>query len=219
MNTLSDITNEYIRQYLYSIQKEDESFIESIRKKAKSENVPIIKQEVKQLLEVLLLLSKPKRILEVGTAVGYSSIVMSRFLPDDGKITTIERSELMILKAKENFKTAGKCHQIQILEGDAGEILPTLDEEYDFIFMDAAKGQYLTFLPLCLDLLKVGGLLVSDNTLQDGMVAKSRWSISRRNRTIHQRMRAYLWEINHHESLKTSILPIADGVTLSYKIK
>lgn len=215
---MSEITYGYIRDYLKAITPEDETIIKDIRNEALKNNVPIIKPEVKKLLEVLLLMEKPKRILEIGTAVGYSSIIMSTYLKDDGRIITIERSNGMIKKAKENIKKAKKDNMIQVLEGDAEIILKTLDETFDVIFMDAAKGQYLTFLPECLRLLKKDGLLISDNVLQNGMVAKSRFSIPRRQRTIHQRMREYLWELNHNPGLQTSMLPIADGLTISYKL-
>lgn len=216
---MSEITYPYIRDYLKAIQPEDHELISSIREEATGHYVPIIKSEVKQLLRFLITMHKPLRILEIGTAVAYSSIIMCESMGENGHITTIERSQDMIRRAKHNIKRAGRGHQIELLEGDAGEILKTLTGSYDMIFMDAAKGQYLTFLPDCMRLLKVNGLLISDNVLQDGTVAKSRFNVPRRQRTIHQRMREYLWEINHHPQLQTSILPVADGVTLSYKLK
>lgn len=215
---MSEITYEYIREYLKAIEPDDDILIRKIREEAISENVPIIKSEVKNLLRWILSIHKPKKILEIGTAVAYSSIIMSMFIGVDGKITTIERSETMIKKAKANINKASKEDKIILLEGDASEILRSLDGTFDMIFMDAAKGQYLTFLPDCLRLLKTGGLLISDNVLQNGMVAKSRFSVPRRQRTIHNRMREYLWELNHNSNLQTSILPVADGVTLSYKL-
>lgn len=215
---MSEITYEYIRNYLKVVHPEDDEIIENIKREAINENVPIIKSEVKKFLEVILLMNQPTRILEIGTAVGYSSIIMSRHLKSNGTITTIERSKEMVVKAKQNFKKTNSDN-ITLLEGDAGEVLKELVGPYDLIFMDAAKGQYLTFLPECLRLLKKDGILISDNVLQNGLVAKSRFSIPRRQRTIHRRMREYLWEINHNDSLKTSILPIADGLTISYKIK
>lgn len=212
-------TYELVRGYLQAIQKEEDELLEDIQKYAVKNHVPIIKNEVIQLLKVLLTLHKPGSILEIGTAIGYSSILMSQYLDAEGKITTLERSDEMLIQAEKNIQLAHKKSVITILKGEAEEILPTLTEQYDFIFMDAAKGQYITFLPYCLKLLKVGGLLVSDNVLQDGTIAKSKWSIPRRQRTIHGRMRAYLWELNHNEKLRTAILPIADGVTMSYKLK
>jgi predicted O-methyltransferase YrrM len=215
---MSEITYQYIRDYLMAIEPDDDILIRKIREEAIKDNVPIIKSEVKNLLRCILLMQKPKNILEIGTAVAYSSIIMSDCIGHDGKITTIERSDMMIKKAKLNIEKASKENSIILLEGDAGDILKSLEGTYDMIFMDAAKGQYLTFLPDCLRLLKTGGLLISDNVLQNGTVAKSRFSVPRRQRTIHNRMRYYLWELNHNPNLKTSILPIADGLTLSYKI-
>lgn len=214
---MSEITYQYIRDYLMAIEPDDDMIIREIRNEALNNNVPIIKSEVKNLLRFLLAAKKPNKLLEIGTAVGYSSIIMSDFINEGGKIITIERSDDMIKKAKENIEKANKEHIITLLEGDAGNILSTLEDEFDVIFMDAAKGQYLTFFPECLRLLKKGGLLICDNVLQNGTVAKSRFSVPRRQRTIHNRMRDYLWQLNHDENLQTSILPIADGVTLSYK--
>ncbi|QUH31015.1 O-methyltransferase [Vallitalea guaymasensis] len=214
---MSEITYKYIRDYLMAIEPDDDIIIRTIRKDALNNNVPIIKSEVKNLLKWILATKKPSKVLEIGTAVAYSSIIMSDFIDTDGCITTIERSEDMIKKAKENIKKAGKENVITLLEGDASDILSSIDDTFDVIFMDAAKGQYLTFLPECLRLLKKGGILICDNVLQNGTVAKSRFSVPRRQRTIHNRMREFLWELNHNKNFQTSILPIADGVTLSYK--
>ena len=161
-------------------------------------------------------MTKPKKILEVGTAVGFSALLMSEYAPQ-ASITTIEKFEQRIIQAKENFAKAGKQSVITLLEGDAAQILKTLDSEYDFIFMDAAKGQYIHFLPEVMRLLMSGGTLVSDNVLQDGDVVESRFAVTRRNRTIHSRMREYLWELKHRPDLETVVLPIGDGVTVSTK--
>ncbi len=218
---MSEITYDYISHFLQAIEPEEDEVVSAIRRYAVKQHVPIIKSEVKQLLEVLLIIKKPKRILEIGTAIAYSSIIMSRYLDDNGTMTTIERSDKMVLEARKNIKMAKKEDVITLLHGNAEEHLKILvdhKETYDVIFMDAAKGQYLAFLPFCLKLLKVGGLLISDNVLQNGLIAKSRYSVPRRQRTIHKRMRQFLWELNHHSQLKTSILPISDGLTISYKI-
>ena len=215
---MSRIHDMQIKEYLDAIKKEEDEFIEGLRHFALENNVPIIKNEVKELIEVLLASMRPLRILEVGTAIGYSSLIMNRYLGEKGRITTIEISKDMVEIARKNILEAGKESKITILEGDAGAVLPTLTESYDFIFMDAAKGQYINLLPTCLKLLKRNGLLVSDNVLQNGDIAKSRWSIPRRHRTIHQRMRSYLWELTHNKELKTTILPIADGVTISCRL-
>lgn len=215
------ITDERIATYIDSLDKELPDFLRQLEKKSLKEYVPIIKKPTQTLLRFLIKSHKPKRILEVGTAVGFSSIFMSDFLPEGGHITTIEKMEERIVQAKENRKKAGKEDVITILEGDAAQILETLKNEgksYDMIFMDAAKGQYLNFLPNIFDLLEPGGLLVSDNVLQDGDIVESRYAVTRRNRTIHFRMREYLYELTHSDTFDTVVLPIGDGVTLSTKI-
>ena len=166
---------------------------------------------------MLLAIKKPMRILEVGTAIGFSAILMAEYNPADCQITTIENYEKRIPIARANFKRVGKDHQITLLEGDATEVLKTIEEPFDFIFMDAAKGQYVHFMPDVLRLLKKDGILVSDNVLQDGDIIESRYVVTRRNRTIHKRMRDYLYQLTHHEELVTSILPIGDGITVSVK--
>ena len=157
------------------------------------------------------------KILEVGTAIGFSALLMSEYAPQGCHITTIEKYEKRIPLAKENFKKAGKEDRITLLEGDAVEILADMQETFDFIFMDAAKGQYIHFLPDILRLLEPGGLLVSDNILQDGDIVESKYAVTRRNRTIHNRMREYLYELKHREDLVTSIIPLGDGVAVSIK--
>ncbi len=214
---MSEITQDYIVDFLSTIQPSSNSFITALEKEAHRKEVPIISFEVKALLEVLLSLHKPAKILEIGTAIGYSSILMSQYLPQDGKIITIDRYPYMIQQAKENIFKARLDSKITLLEGDAKEILPTLEPYFDMIFLDAAKGQYHAFLPYCLRLLRPGGLLIADNVLHKGMIAKSRYNIPRRQRTIHKRLRSFLWDIHHHPILQTSVLPIGDGVALCYK--
>lgn len=215
------ITDERIATYIDSLDKELPEFLRQLEKKSLSDYIPIIKKPTQSLLRFLIQSHQPESILEVGTAVGFSSIFMSQFIKENGHITTIEKMEERILQAKENRKTAGKEEQITILEGDAAIILRDLKEQgnsYDMIFMDAAKGQYLNFLPDIFDLLKTGGLLVSDNVLQDGDIVESRYAVTRRNRTIHFRMREYLYTLTHSDSFETVVLPIGDGVTLSTKL-
>lgn len=215
------ITNERIATYIDSLDQELPEFLRQLEKKSLSEYVPIIKKPTQSLLRFLINTHQPEQILEVGTAVGFSSIFMSQFLKENGHITTIEKMEERVRQAKENRKTAGKESQITILEGDAAKILAKLKEEgssYDMIFMDAAKGQYLNFLPDIFDLLKTGGLLISDNVLQDGDIVESRYAVTRRNRTIHFRMREYLYTLTHSKDFDTVVLPMGDGVTLSTKL-
>lgn len=199
------------------METENSEILEAIEREALDTNVPIIRKEMQSFLKVLLSVQKPMCVLEVGTAVGFSALLMSEYLPDGGTITTIENYKKRIPIARENFKRAGKESMITLLEGDAQDVLKTLYCEYDFIFMDAAKGQYIHFLPDVLRLLKSGGLLVSDNVMQDGTIMESRFGVERRDRTIHARMREYLYELKHHEKLITSIIPLGDGVALSVK--
>lgn len=211
------IVNERITTYINSLDTGNSEVVTAIRREALSEGVPIIRQESESLLKVMLRLTKPGHILEVGTAVGYSALLMSENMPQGCTITTIEKYEKRIPVAKANFKRAGKEDVITLLEGDAFEILKELDGAYEFIFMDAAKGQYMTFFPEILRLLAPGGVLVSDNVLQDGDIIESRFAVTRRNRTIHSRMREYLYTLTHHDELMTTILPIADGMAISVR--
>lgn len=199
------------------METENSEILEAIEREALDSNVPIIRKEMQSFLKVLLSVQKPMCVLEVGTAVGFSALLMSEYLEDGATITTIENYEKRIPVAQENFKRAGKEDMILLLKGDAQDVLKTLDPGYDFIFMDAAKGQYIHFLPEVLRLLKPGGLLVSDNVMQDGTIIESRFGIERRDRTIHARMREYLYVLKHHEELLTSIIPLGDGVALSVK--
>ncbi|MBQ5559490.1 MAG: O-methyltransferase [Lachnospiraceae bacterium] len=216
------IEDERIGMYIHSLDKELSEKLRHIEQEALANEVPIIKKPTQTLLQFLVKAHKPKHILEVGCAVGFSAILMNESQPEDGKITTIEKVSQRIEKAKENFAFAECCDRIELLEGDATDILKELvaaGKEYDMIFMDAAKGQYLNFFDDIIKLLKVDGLLVSDNVLQDGDIVESRYAIIKRNRTIHSRMRDYLYLLTHHEALQTVILPLGDGVTLSTKLK
>lgn len=211
------IVDERTRTFINSLDSGHAGWLEEIGRRAKADNVPVIRTETGSLLRFLLMLQKPRSILEVGTAVGFSALLMSEYMPSDCHITTIEKYEKRIPAAKENFLKSGRADKITLLEGDAAQILAQLQAPFDFIFMDAAKGQYLNFLPDVLRLLNPGGLLVSDNVLQDGDIIESRYAIARRDRTIHARMRDYLYELKHHPMLETEILPVGDGVTVSLK--
>lgn len=203
--------------FMNSLEKEEFPYLEELEKYALDTDVPIIRKEMQSFLKTLLTMNKPRQILEVGTAIGFSALLMSEYMPADAHITTIEKYEKRIPIARENFEKYGKSEQITLLEGDAAEVLADLSGEYDLIFMDAAKGQYIHFLPDILRLLKTGGVLLSDNVLQDGDVIESRYAVTRRNRTIHGRMREYLYQLKNHPQLQTSILPVGDGITLSVK--
>lgn len=211
------IVEERLITYINSLDSGNTEILEKIENEARAGLVPIIRKETQNLLKLLLAMQRPKRILEVGTAVGFSALLMEEYNPVECRITTIENYAKRIPVAKENFLRAGRQNVIELIEGDAAEVLKTLQEPYDFIFMDAAKGQYINFLPEVMRLLKNGGVLVSDNVLQDGDIIESRFAVTRRNRTIHKRMRDYLYEITHMEELTTSVLPIGDGVTISVK--
>ena len=211
------IVDERIITFINSMDTENSEILETIEQEALAADVPIIRREMQSFLEVLLLMKKPMRVLEVGTAVGFSALLMSDYLPEGGHITTIENYEKRIPIARENFRRAGKEDKITLIEGDATEVLAEMEGAFDFIFMDAAKGQYIHYLPNVLRLLSDGGCLVSDNVMQDGDIIESRFAVTRRNRTIHARMREYLYELKHHPELETVILPVGDGVTLSTK--
>lgn len=211
------IVDERMVAFINSFDKGNTPFLDAIEREALAAQVPIIRREMQGLMKWLLALRRPMRILEVGTAVGFSALLMSEYGPKGCHITTIEKYEKRIPKARENFARGGREGQITLLEGDAVDILKKLDGTYDLIFMDAAKGQYIHFLPDILRVLAEGGLLVSDNVLQDGDVMESRFAVTRRNRTIHARMREYLYELTHHPLLETCILPVGDGVTLSVR--
>lgn len=211
------IVDERMVTYINSLDEGHTSFLEQLERQAKSDGVPVIRREMQSFLKFLLAAVKPVRILEVGTAVGFSALLMCEYNPVSCEIITIENYEKRISVARENFRKAGREKQIILLEGDAAEVLKTLDEPFDFIFMDAAKGQYLHFLPDVLRLLKSGGVLVSDNVLQEGDIIESRYAVERRNRTIYKRMREYLYELKHNNELVTSLIPLGDGVALSTK--
>ena len=212
------ITEERISTFINSFDTGNTPFLNELEQYARETNVPVIRPQMQSFLKLLLSMKQPERILEVGTAIGFSALFMSEYGRPDGQITTIENYEKRIPIARENFRKAGKEESITLLEGDATEILKTLQEPYDMIFMDAAKGQYIHFLPDVMRLLKKGGILVSDNVLQDGDVMESRYAVTRRNRTIHSRMREYLYELKHNDQLVTDILPVGDGVTVSVKL-
>ncbi len=212
------IIDERLFTFINSFDKGNSAFLDELEQEAKRDYVPIIRKDMQNLLRFLLRLKRPLKILEVGTAVGFSALLMAENTSEECQITTIENYEKRIPIAKENFKRDNMEHRITLLEGDATEILKELDGSYDFIFMDAAKGQYLNFLPDLLRLLAEDGMLVSDNVLQDGDLMESRYAVTRRNRTIHSRMRDYLYELKNNPVLETVILPVGDGVTVSIKV-
>ena len=217
------ILEERLTAFINSLDAGNPAYLNELEKEARETNVPVIRTETQSLLRTLIAMKQPCEILEIGTAIGFSALCMSEYAPRGCHITTIEKYEKRIPIARENFRRFGKEKQITLLEGDAAEVLSHMEGphgmsgRYDFIFMDAAKGQYPVLLGQVLRLLGDGGLLVSDNVLQDGDILESRYAVTRRNRTIHARMREYLYEIKHHPCLVTPILPVGDGVAVSVK--
>lgn len=211
------ITDERFVAYINSLDAGNPAYLDELEAYAIQTQVPIIRKEMQSFMRTMLLMNKPKRILEVGTAIGFSALLMSEFMPQDGQITTIENYEKRIPIARANFQKYGKEDRITLLEGDAAEVLKTLEGPYDFIFMDAAKGQYIHYLPQIMRILAPGGVLISDNVMQDGDIIESKYAVTRRDRTIHRRMREYLYTLTHHEELQTSILTLGDGVAVSVR--
>lgn len=208
--------------FLDMFREEPPEYIRELEKYARREEVPVIRRGTRDILRFLLKTRKPERVLEVGTAIGYSALFMRECLPKTSRITTIEKVEMRLVEARRNLKKYDTDGRICLLEGDASQCLRDLaerGESFSFIFMDAAKGQYLNFLPDVLEILAPGGILVSDNILHEGDVMESRYAVTRRDRTIHGRMREYLQVLTHHGELETICLPFGDGITVSVKEK
>ena len=214
---MNNIVNERVVSFINSFDIGDSPVCMSIEEEARRDMVPIIRKEMASFLKVILAMKKPLDILEIGTAVGYSAVLMGENTSENTKITTIENYEVRIPIARNNFARAGMDDKITLIEGDALEVLKTLTGPYDFIFMDAAKAQYITILPDVIRLLDKDGILVTDNVLQEGDIIESRYAVTRRNRTIYERMREYLYAVTHSDELVTSIAPIGDGITISIR--
>lgn len=236
------IVDERISGYLKALEPELPDYLENLEKSAIDDEVPIIRKESQALLRFLLRTRKPTRILEIGTAVGFSCMYMAEYMPKDAKIATIEKVPMRLVPAKENLKRSPYAAQIALLVGDAQEVLEKLakgdapgeiyfpmeknsawikesfSEPYDFIFLDAAKGQYMCFLPHLLELLNSDGILVTDNVLQEGSITESKFTVVRRDRTIHKRMREYLYELTHQKGLNTVVLPVGDGMSVTTRM-
>lgn len=210
-----NINEEYINEYIRMLLPMKES-LKIMENYAEENHVPIIQPEVAQLLRILLKINKPKNILEIGTAIGYSAIIMANNTSKETKIISIERRNDMVKLAEENIKKHDYSNKIEILEGDAIEVIPTLKNKYDFIFLDAAKGHYMDFFTESMNLLEVGGIIVSDNVLFKGMVASDNLVI-RRKKTIVKRLREFLRYINEIEGYTSSVIPIGDGLAITYK--
>lgn len=206
--------------FLELFREEPPVYIQELEKRAKADGVPIIRRDTRDVLRYLLRTAKPECILEVGTAVGYSALFMKEYMPETARITTVEKVEMRLREARRNFSRYDRTGKIELLEGDAAVVLHELAEQgrrFDFVFMDAAKGQYLNFLTDIMKMLPPEGILVSDNILHEGDVLQSRYAVTRRDRTIHGRMREYLEVLTHHKELETICLPVGDGMTISTK--
>ena len=206
-----------MRTYINSLDRGNTPFLEELEQTALRDRVPVIRREMQSFIKTFLTMNQPGRILEVGTAIGFSTLLMCEYGREDLQIVTIENYDKRIPIARENFRRAGREDQITLLEGDAGELLKTLEGPFDMIFMDAAKGQYIHWLPDIRRLMAKGSVLISDNVLQEGDIIESHYLVERRKRTIYKRMREYLYELKHDPSFVTSILPLGDGVTVSVK--
>lgn len=207
-------------EYLNSLERELPEHLAKLEAYALEHEVPIVRKEAQSFLRFLLELKQPKRILEVGTAIGFSASLMCEYMPKDCHLTTIEKVPMRIVEAEKNLAALKRSQDVTFLTGDAEEVLKNLREQgnqYDFIFMDAAKAQYMSFLEQILPMMPRGSLLVTDNVLQEGSIVESKYSITRRDRTIHMRMREYLYELKHNEMLTTSIVAVGDGMALSVK--
>lgn len=211
---MSEITYDYMEEYIRSLIPEREGTLKDIEAFARENGVPIVQKETGVFLEFMTSMKKPKRILELGTAIGFSSILMYQAAGTEPEIVTIERDERMIELANINLKKFNLDHKIKIEEGDCLEILEKLNEPFDLIFMDAGKGHYNHFLPHCLRLLNKDGVIVADNVLFRGMVA-SQELVKRRKITIVKRMRTYLELVTHDENLITSVIPMGDGIAVT----
>lgn len=212
------IVEERLTTYIDSLNWQIPEYLKEVEKEALQDGVPIIRRSMQSLLGFLLRTRKPKAVLEIGTAVGFSAMLMSENIDQETTLDTIEKVPMRIVNAKTNFERYNKTERIHLMEGDALEVLEDLvaqGEKYDFIFMDAAKGQYMNFLQPILALLTKDGMLVTDNVLQEGDIIQSRYAITKRDRTIHGRMREYLYTLTHSEKLDSVIMPVGDGVSLT----
>ncbi len=213
---MSNIVDDLVEGYIRDILPQNEGKIKEMEEYAKEYNVPIIQPEVAKLIEIIIKTSKVNSILEIGTAIGYSSSVFAKAMEGNGRVVTIEKRKEMYDLALKNIKEAGYESNIKVFLGDGRELLNTLEDGFDMIFLDAAKGHYMKFFMACIDKLNSDGIIISDNVLYRGMVASNKYVI-RRKITIVKRMRKYLKYISDHPQLTTSIIPIGDGVAISYR--
>lgn len=209
------IISEHIKDYIESLNHDLTPELAELERISLQNEVPIIRRDAQELLRFTLLKEKPKAILEIGTAVGFSTLYMEQFIPADAHITTLEKVEMRLVNARKNL--AGH-EKITLIEGEALDSMKKLISEgksFDFIFLDAAKGQYLCWLPYIIKLMVPGGMLITDNVMLDGTIAESKFTIERRKRSMHTRMREYLHELTHNERFETVVLPVGDGMSVS----
>ena len=212
------IIGDRLTTFIDSLNWQLPEYLKEVERRALAEEVPIIRRSMQSLLIFLMGARQPEKMLEIGTAVGFSGMLLCHHAGENARLDTIEKVPQRIRAARENFARYGMDGRITLWEGDAADVLEEMvaqGRNYNFIFMDAAKGQYLRFLPDILALLEPGGMLVTDNVLQGGDVLQSRYAITKRDRTIHKRMRQYLYTLTHSQGLNTVILPVGDGVTLT----
>ena len=213
---------EVIKKFINDKDRDTDSFLCDLRKFADDNKIPIVSPEVAKFLSLILDLKRPNRILELGCAIGYSSILMSKFLNENGLIFSIEISDKMIELANKNFAVANVKKHIKLIRGDIKKVLFELvdaNEKFDVIFMDGAKGQYVKILPFCLDLLNKDGLIIADDIFQEGRILKKRLEVPRRQRTIHTRMNDFLKNIFENNMLESKIFGIGDGIVVCKKLK
>lgn len=208
---------ERVNSYIASLDTKLVDYLDELAHSARENSIPIIRPAMMNYMRTMLDLHKPMTILEIGTAIGFSALLMREYGPKGCCITTIENYAPRIEEAKRNFAQYDSNEQIELIEGDAVEIIKTLEGPYDMIFMDAAKGQYIHMYEDIKRLIKRGGLILSDNVLQEGDILESRYAVTRRDRTIHSRMRDYLFQLTHDDDYSTSIIPIADGVAVTVR--
>lgn len=211
------LNDERMISFINSLDRGNTPFLDELEKRARAADVPIIRHEVQELLKFLIEMKKPSKVLEIGTAVGFSAILMGTYGPAGMKIVTIEDYEKRIPVALENISLAGMSDRISLIQGDANKVLPEIGSDFDLVFIDAAKAQYINYLPHVLRLLIPGGIMIADNCLQDGDIVESKFAVTRRNRTIHKRMRDFLYEIKNNDMLVTTVLPVGDGIALSVR--
>ena len=211
---MDNINRDYIDVYINSLIKSEDENLEQFRSYCEERNLPIIHREVGQFIKLTLIKLNARSIIEVGTNVGYSSIFMSKAMNNEGHVVTLERSEKFYKEAVENIKKFGQEKNIEVRFGDAVDMLDDIDGPFDFAFIDAAKSHYTTFFDKCCNMMKPGGIIISDNVLYRGMIANDDLVV-RRDKTIVRNLRSYLEYISNDDRYITSVLPLGDGISVT----